>query len=473
MNQEKLTQFVDRAWDKEILPVLVDYIKIPNKSPDFDPDWAAHGYMDQAVELFAGWAREKIAGFPGASLEVVRLPERTPLIVIDIPATGSSKETVLLYGHLDKQPEMVGWAEGYGPWMPVLKDDKLYGRGGADDGYAIFAALTAIGGLREQGIEHARCVVLIEASEESGSPDLPVYMDHLASRLGRPSLVICLDSGCANYDQLWLTTSLRGLWNGTITVRVLEEGVHSGSASGVVPSSFRIFRQLLSRIEDEATGEVLAPELYAQIPSDRIAQARAVADALGSKIVESYPFAHGTRPMGGDPTELILNKTWRPQLAITGIEGLPQPENAGNVLLPYTRASLSLRLPPTLDADKAEVLLEKALTDEPPYGAKVDLNVRVVNKGWNAPRLAPWLEKSLAAASQAAFGRPPAYTGEGGSIPFMAMLGERFPNTQFVITGVLGPHSNAHGPNEFLHIPTAKRVTAAMAHVLQDHAAPR
>jgi len=469
MQQEKLTAFIDRVWDDEVLPILVDYIKIPNKSPEFDKDWVAHGYMDQAVDLLSDWARRKIADFPGATLEVVRLPERTPLIVIEIPATGKSKETVLLYGHLDKQPEMVGWAEGYGPWIPVFKDDKLYGRGGADDGYAIFAALSSIAALKEQGIGHARCVVLIEASEESGSPDLPAYMDHLASRIGTPSLVVCLDSGCANYDQLWLTTSLRGLWNGTLTVRVLDEGVHSGSASGVVPSSFRIFRQLLSRLEDEATGAILPPELYAQIPADRIVQARGVADALGSKVVESYPFAKGTKPMGDDPTELILNKTWRPQLAITGIEGLPQPENAGNVLLPFTKASLSLRLPPTLDGKAAQDMMQKTLSENAPYGAQVELKVNVVNKGWNAPALAPWLEKSLQAASQATFGKPAAYTGEGGSIPFMAMLGERFPKTQFVITGVLGPKSNAHGPNEFLHIPTAKRVTAAVARVLADH----
>jgi acetylornithine deacetylase/succinyl-diaminopimelate desuccinylase-like protein len=471
MNQEKLTQFVDRLWDSEVLPILVDYIKIPNKSPDFDREWAAHGYMDQAVELLAGWARRKIAGFAGATLEVLRLPGRTPLIAIEIPATGNSEETVLLYGHLDKQPEMVGWAEGYGPWIPVIKDDKLYGRGGADDGYAIFSALSSIAALHEQGIGHARCVVLIEASEESGSPDLPAYMDHLASRLGTPSLVVCLDSGCANYDQLWLTTSLRGLWNGTMTVRVLEEGVHSGSASGVVPSSFRIFRQLLSRIEDEKTGAITPPELYAQIPADRISQARDVANALGEKVAASYPFTRGVASVTDDPTELVLNKTWRPQLAITGIEGLPQPENAGNVMLPFTTASLSVRLPPTLDAAKASALLQDLLTANAPYGAKVELKTRTANRGWNAPALAPWLEKSLRAASQAAFGRPPAYTGEGGSIPFMAMLGERFPRTQFMITGVLGPHSNAHGPNEFLHIPTAKRVTVVVANVLADHCA--
>jgi len=323
--------------------------------------------------------------------------------------------------------------------------------------------------LHEQGIPHARAVVLIEASEESGSPDLPAYIDHLGERLGTPSLVVCLDSGCGNYDQLWVTTSLRGLWTGTITVRVLEEGVHSGSASGIVPSSFRILRQLISRIEDEATGAVVPPELYAQIPADRIAQARDIAAVLGEAVKTTYPFAGKTRPVADDPTELILNRAWRPQLAVTGIEGLPEPENAGNVMLPFTTATLSLRLPPALDADGADALLRKLLIEQVPYGAVVELDVRNANTGWNAPSLAPWLEKSLAAASQATFSRPPAYFGEGGTIPFMGMLGEKFPQAQFVITGALGPHSNAHGPNEFLHIPTAKKVTAVVAMVLADH----
>ena len=469
MDQTKLTQFVDGIWNREVVPLLAEYIKIPNKSPDFDHDWEKHGYMDQAVDLLAGWAKEKIAAMPGATLEVLRLPGRTPLIVIDIPGSGREADPVLMYGHLDKQPEMVGWAEGFGPWIPVLKDDKLYGRGGADDGYAIFSAITAIMALHEQGIPHARAIVLIEACEESGSPDLPHYIDHLGSRLGTPSLVVCLDSGCGNYDQLWLTTSLRGLWNGTVTVRVLEEGVHSGAASGIVPSSFRILRQLISRIEDEETGAVVPPELYAQIPADRIAQARDVARVLGDEVKTTYPFAGATKPVTDDSVELILNRAWRPQLAVTGMNGLPQPENAGNVLLPFTTATLSLRLPPSLEAKGADALLRSLLTQDVPYGAKVELLVRSANTGWNAPSLSPWLEKSVAAASDATFGKPPAYFGEGGTIPFMGMLGEKFPEAQFMITGALGPHSNAHGPNEFLHIPTAKKVTAVVSMVLRDH----
>jgi acetylornithine deacetylase/succinyl-diaminopimelate desuccinylase-like protein len=468
LDPAKLRQFVGQVWGDSIVPTLIDYIRIPNKSPAFDPDWAAHGHMEEAVAMFERWARERLAGLSGATLEIVRLPGRTPLILIEVPGEGA--DTVLLYGHLDKQPEMVGWADGYGPWIPRLEGNKLYGRGGADDGYAMFAAVAALAGLHEQGVPHARCVILIEACEESGSYDLPYYVEHLSARIGSPSLVICLDSGCGNYDQLWLTTSLRGMAAGTLTVEVLEEGVHSGDASGVVPSSFRILWQLLSRLEDEANGAIKPAALYAQIPAERLAQAKRAAAALGDNVYSKFPFAGGTQPMSDDVTELVLNRTWRPQLAITGIAGLPQPGDAGNVLLPYTTAKLSLRLPPTLDAEAAGTMVQQLLEADPPYRARVEFQRQSFASGWNAPALAPWLEASLARASEAAFGRPPAYMGEGGSIPFMAMLGERFPQAQFVVTGVLGPHSNAHGPNEFLHIPTGRRVTQVIAQVLADHA---
>jgi acetylornithine deacetylase/succinyl-diaminopimelate desuccinylase-like protein len=463
----KTKKLVDQCWADEIVPTLVEYIKIPNKSPSFDPDWAAHGYMDEAVALFEHWARAKLPFLPGATLDVVRLPGRTPVILIDVP--GEGEDTVLLYGHLDKQPEMVGWTEGFGPWIPRLEGDKLYGRGGADDGYAMFGALSALMALKEQGVPHARSVVLIEACEESGSYDLPYYVDHLAQRIGSPSLVVCLDSGCGNYDQLWLTTSLRGMASGTLTIEVLDEGVHSGDASGVVPSSFRILRQLLSRLEDEETGAIRPAELYVQVPPQRVAQARRAAAALGDAVYTKFPLKTGMSPMSGDPTELVLNRTWRPQLAVTGIDGLPAPTHAGNVLLPSTVAKLSLRLPPTLDAATAGDLVRTLLEKAPPYGARVAYEPGSNAVGWHAPALSPWLEQSLAQASVTAFGAPPAFMGEGGTIPFMAMLGEKFPQAEFVVTGVLGPHSNAHGPNEFLHIPTGQRVTAVIAQVLADH----
>ncbi len=471
MDIERLKTFVDSIWDDAVVPTLVDYIRIPNKSPAFDPEWEKHGYMRDAVALLERWARERMAPLNRTTLEIVQLKGRTPVIFMDIPGEGS--DTVLLYGHLDKQPEMVGWAEGMGPWTPVLRDDRLYGRGGADDGYAMFAALSAILALQDQQIPRARCVVLIEACEESGSTDLPFYVDHLAARIGDPSLVICLDSGCGDYDRLWLTTSLRGLAAGTLCIRVLEEGVHSGDASGIVPSSFRILRTLLSRIEDEKTGAIVPPELHVQIPEQRAKQAQDAAHILGKSVYAKFPFVGGAEPACANLAELVLNRTWRPQLAVIGMDGLPLPSDAGNVMLPQTIAQLSLRLPPTLDGAKACDRLKEILENKPPYGAQVAFTGKDSATGWDAPSLSDWLQRAITRASREAFGTEPAYMGEGGTIPFMAMLGEKYPHTEFVITGVLGPRSNAHGPNEFLHIPTAKRVTMAIATILADQFASR
>ncbi|MET0581226.1 MAG: M20 family metallopeptidase [Pseudoxanthomonas sp.] len=471
MDTAKIDRFVSGLWDDEIVPQLVEYIRIPNKSPMFDRDWAAHGFMDDAVRLMETWALKQ--AIPGMVLEVVRLEGRTPLIFIEIPATGpeTGTDTVLLYGHLDKQPEMTGWDSGLGPWTPVLKDDKLFGRGGADDGYAIFGSLAAIQALQEQGVPHARCVILIEACEESGSYDLPAYVDHLAGRIGKPSLVVCLDSGCGNYDQLWCTTSLRGMAGGNFSVKVLSEGVHSGDASGIVPSSFRILRELISRLEDEITGKIKAESLFVDIPQERLQQAAKVAGVLGDEIYNKFPFLPGMKPMADDLTELVLNRTWRPALSVTGADGLPPLDSAGNVLRPQTAVKLSLRLPPTLDGKLGGEILKELLLRDPPYGAQVELALEKASSGWNAPALSPWLSNAIDAASQAAFGKPAMYMGEGGTIPFMGMLGEKFPGAQFMITGVLGPHSNAHGPNEFLHIPMGKRVTACVARVIADHQA--
>jgi len=470
MDSTQTRNSISGLWDSQIVPQLVEYIKIPNKSPMFDAQWAEHGYMDQAVAQLAAWA--KAQPIDGMQLEVVRLSGRTPLIFIDVPGTGKSAakdDCVLLYGHLDKQPEMTGWAAHLGPWKPVIEGDRLYGRGGADDGYSLFGSLAAIMALKEQGLPHARCVVMIEACEESGSYDLPYYVDHLAARIGKPSLVVCLDSGCGNYDQLWLTTSLRGLTGGNLSVKVLEEGVHSGDASGIVASSFRILRQLLSRLEDEVTGKIKPQELYVEIPAQRLAQAQRTAQVLGDEVYSKFPFVKGMRPLEADPAELVLNRTWRPALSVTGIGGMPALDSAGNVLRPFTAVKLSLRLPPTLDGDAAGALLKRLLERDPPYGCKVEFALEKATSGWNAPALAPWLEASIEAASREFFGPPPAYNGEGGSIPFMGMLGEKFPGAQFLITGVLGPHSNAHGPNEFLHIPTGKRVSMSVARVIADH----
>ncbi len=471
LDHQKAQAFIDQKWDQEIVPELVEYIKIPCKSPHFDPNWDENGYMEQAIQQIATWCEAQ--EIQGKTLEIVRIEGRTPVIFMEIPASDGSNnpedDTILMYGHMDKQPEMEGWDEDLGPWIPVIKDDKLYGRGGADDGYAAYASLTALMALQKQGLPHKRTVVLIEACEESGSYDLPYYIDALRSRIGQPSLVICLDSGAGNYDQLWCTMSLRGLASGTLTVDVLHEGIHSGMGSGVVPSSFRIIRQLLTRLEDEKSGRLLPKEFYAEIPHQRLEQTLKVTQVLGDKIVEAYPLKDDTEPMAENHFERLLNRNWRPALSYTGIAGMPDIQNAGNVLRPTTSVKLSLRLPPTANSEKASKVLTEMLLQDPPSNAKVTFTADQPADGWNAPDVHEWLADSLEKSSQAIYKQPAMYMGEGGTIPFMAMLGEKFPEAQFMITGVLGPKSNAHGPNEFLHIPYAKKLTTCVSQVILDH----
>jgi len=462
----KTENFVNKYWDDHIVPTITEYIAIPNKSPVFDPEWEAHGHMEDALQLALKWIDAH--PIPGMKLEVGRLPGRTPLILIDVP--GDVDKTIVMYGHLDKQPEMTGWRPDLGPWKPVMEEGKLYGRGGADDGYALFASMCAIKAMKEQGVRHGRCVIMIEFSEESGSPDLPAYVDHFADKIGSPDLIVCLDSGAGNYDQLWSTTSLRGMAGAVLRVDILREGVHSGDASGVVPSSFRILRQLLDRIEDAATGKLIPESLYDQIPDERVAQAKAAAAELGDDVYAKFPFVDGAKPFEGDGWELVLNRTWRPSLSYIGQEGMPPTIEGGNVLRPYTELKLSFRLPPTLDSEKAREDITRILTENPPYGAKVSLSFEKGANGWNAPPLSPWLSGALDEVSHQFYGKPALHMGEGGSIPFMGMLGEKFPKAQFVVTGVLGPASNAHGPNEFLHVPYAKKLTCCVAHILDHHA---
>ncbi|WP_326535752.1 M20 family metallopeptidase [Pseudorhodoferax sp.] len=462
-----------RAWDDDIVRQLTDYIAIPAKSPSFDPDWAQHGYLDTVLRNAAAWVEAQKV--PGLKLEIVRLEGRTPVLFFEVPASGTqSTQTVLMYGHLDKQPEFNGWRRDLGPWTPKYEDGKLYGRGGADDGYAVYASIAAVQALKSQNAPHPRIVGLIETCEESGSHDLLPYVDALRPRLGDVALVVCLDSGAGNYDQLWLTTSLRGMASGVLKVEILTEGVHSGDASGLVPSSFRIMRQVLDRLEDSATGRLLPASFHCEVPAERLVQAQATAAILGEEIYKRFPWAHydcggavqTALPTTTDPVQALLNRTWLPTLSVTGAEGFPELRNAGNVLRPYTAFKLSLRLPPLVDAAAAVQELKALLEDNAPYQARVTFQGEGGATGWNAPTTAPWFEAALNAASQAHFGAPCGYIGQGGTIPLMNMLSQGFPQAQMMVCGVLGPKSNAHGPNEFLHVPYAKRLTAAVAQVI-------
>ena len=465
MNSKNLKKHIHDFWDDKIVPTLIEYIKIPNKSPSFDPDWEKHGHMDRVLDLAVKWTEKNKP--EGSMVTIKKSPGRTPLLLLDIP--GSKEGNILMYGHLDKQPEMEGWNDDLGPWKPVIKDKKLYGRGGADDGYALFASVASVKALKKQSIDHPRILVLIEFSEESGSPDLPHYIDLCSDIIGAPNLVICLDSGAGDYKRFWTTTSLRGLIGLKMKVEVLKEGVHSGGASGHVPSSFRIARSLLSRLEDENTGEILIDELNTEIPDYRIEETKNLVSILNNEVVEEFPWKGNMKPSTKDNVEGVLRRTWKPAISIVGVDGMPSTANAGNVLRPYTTLQLSMRIPPTTSAKKAVHAMKKVLSENIPYDAAVQLQFEKAGEGWNAPESKPWLLEAIDKASKEYFGQMACSMGEGGSIPFMGMLGKQFPEAQFVITGVLGPQSNAHGPNEFLHIPFAKRLTCCISSIIADY----
>jgi len=472
MDRDAVTAVVAGLWRDEILAELERYIAVPALSPAFDAQWEASGHLEEAVGLVAAWIRARPVA--GLRVGVRRLAGRTPLIVAEVEpfgaaAGGDGRSTVVLYGHLDKQPPMTGWRQGLGPWTPVRVGERLYGRGGADDGYAAFAALAAIEAVQAAGGSHGRLLVLIEASEESGSPDLLPHLAALGDRLGEVALLVCLDSGCANYDTLWLTTSLRGLVGATLRVDVIEAGRHSGVASGLVPSSFRLARVLLDRVEESATGRVLLESAHVEVPPHRRAEAQAMAALLGGT-GEDFGLVGNLRLMEEDPAEALLATTWRPALSVVGADGMPATRAAGNVLRPFTALKLSLRLPPRVEAAAVAADLVERLRADPPLDASVSLCDIECADGWDAPELAPWLAAAVDRSARGRFGRPPQLVGEGGSIPFIAMLGGMFPEAQFLVTGVLGPESNAHGPNEFLHVPYAERLTGCVADILHAEA---
>jgi acetylornithine deacetylase/succinyl-diaminopimelate desuccinylase-like protein len=453
---------VERLFEDEVMPALDAYTRIPCLSPAFDPQWSTEGHLGRAATLLAEWCAKRPV--PGLCVEVLDLPGRTPVLLVE--AGGDAPGTVLIYGHMDKQPPQGVWQEGLGPYTPVRRGDLLYGRGTADDGYSVFAAVSALETAVASGAPLPRVVVLVEASEESGSPDLPAHLASLSNRIGTPDLVVCLDSGCLTYDRLWRTASLRGNIVANVRVDVLTEGVHSGLAGGLVPSSFRLLRRLLSRIEDEKTGEILLPELRAEVPAPARAALAAVAAELPGAATDDFPTVQGLSLAGADDADRLVARSWSSALALIGIDGIPSVRDGGNVLRPYTEARCSIRLPPTVDADLAGEALVAALSADPPDGAKVSVEVDSAADGWLAPDPAPWVDAALTKASEDCFGRAASTYAEGGSIPFLAHLADQFPGIQLVATGVLGPGSNAHGPNEFLHLPMAKAVTVAVAELV-------
>lgn len=465
MDQTNAMQLVGKIWEQDVIHALGEYIKIPCKSPYFDSQWQQNGYLNKAAEFVQNWVKKQ--NIKGLKSEVITLEGRTPVLFIEI--AGEGDDSVFFYGHLDKMPESEGWRSDLGPWKPVIEGDLLYGRGSVDDGYAAFAYIAAIKTLQEQNIPHARCLILLECCEESGSFDLPAYLDYLSDRLTNVTFLVCFDSGGKDFEHVWNTTSLRGNLVGTLTVEMLREATHSGPASGAIPSTFRILRQLLSRIEDENTGEILLPSFHVEIPEERLEQIKYVAKEMSRHRTEMFPLLPGCHLVSNKLEDILINTTWKPTLSVIGVEGMPPFASAGNVIRPLTAVFLTLRIPPMLDVNELAQELKEVLESDSPYGAKVNFNILNCSSGWNANTMEPWLRNAMDYSAKTYFGKPPAFNGIGGTIGIMELFDKYFPNAQYFVSGVEGPGSNAHGPNESLHIPSAKKITCVLAQLLKEH----
>ena len=457
---DRLSERADELWESSILPSLCKFIEIEALSPGFEPNWAEKGELDATIDLFTAWLDEQ--NIENMSYEVHRIDDRSPVLLVSVEGTGPGE--VIFYSHLDKQPSRPNlWSEGLHPLKGVRRDPWLFGRGALDDGYGGYLCVTALRMLQEQGVPYPTSHFLIETCEESGSFDLPPYLEALSEKLGNPDLVVVLDSGGPDYEHIWVTEALRGLVSGNLSVRVSHEGVHSGMSGGTIPSSFRIQRMLLDRVEDSVTGKVLIPEMHVDISDKVHEEATALAKLLANGIWDQLPVVDNLLPQHSGTKEILLDMNWRPAMAVIGADGIPPSQTAGNVLRTNTDLKLSFRIPPGVDAVTVDELVKQRLEENPPYGAEVTYAQDAVADGFHAPPMQGKVSEALAEASQHVSGLPPMATWIGGTIPFMAMMQNKYPNTSFLCTGTGGPGNNAHGPDEKLHIPSSKRLTAVLA----------
>ncbi len=459
-DMDGLLSMSDEIWEQSILPSLSNFIEIKALSPLFEPDWDKLGELDATIDLFCEWVERQ--ELDGLTYSVHRIEDRSPVLLITVEGTGPGE--VVFYSHLDKQPSKPElWSEGLGPLSAVRRGPWLFGRGSIDDGYGGYLCVAALKLLQNSNTPHPKCSFLIETCEESGSYDLPPYLEALKEDLGEPDMIVVMDSGGPDYEHIWITEALRGLISGTLSIKVSHEGIHSGTSGGSIPSSFRIARTLLDRVEDSNSGQILIPEMHVDISDDLRKKAESLAGVVGNSLWDQLPTVDSLKPVSEDTADMILGMNWQPSLCVIGADGLPSVQVAGNVLRTNTDLKLSFRIPPGVDADTIEPILKETLEKDPPYGAQVTFSPDSSANGFHSPPLEGEVRRAITESSVHFTGKPPLATWIGGTIPFMAMMQSRYPSAKFLCTGASGPGNNAHGPDEKLHIPSAKRLTAVLA----------
>lgn len=466
-----LSEHVRIGWTGEHLAALSAFVAIPSVSPAFDSAWERSGALAAAVDLVADWFTDRTA-LPGVRAHRLRINGRTPLLIVDIPAFDPDQadgphRTVLAYGHLDVQPAGGGWTVT-DPFRPVVRESRLYGRGAGDDKYVPLAVVAALEALRAANQAHPQVILLLETSEESSSVDLPAHLAAHGGLLGQPDLIVCLDTFVPDTSRLWHSTSMRGIVVADLSVAVAREGLHSGLVGGVVPSSFRLLRALLDRIENSSTGACLLPSLHADVPAGHCDALRRQAERSRPP-ASGLPLLPGVRPLSGDPLAQLLAQSWEPSVAYVGMDGMPATGAAGSVLRASTTVRLSIRLPPTVRAIDAVAALRATLEADPPAGATVRLDVHGAEDGWSTT-VPEGLGVLLDEAGVAGYGARAAECGGGATIPPLGILARRFPEAAIVPLGLVTPSCNPHGPDEHIDLDSAERLTIALATLLASHA---
>jgi len=460
------------AWEAggQAIEGLMNLVRVPNLSPDYDKEFLTNGLIMKAIDVTKAWMETQ--GIKGLQSTVYHDPGRWPLLRVDIPAFNGGSRHILCYGHLDKMPHLdaAGWSEGLSATNPVIRGPKVYGRGTNDDGYNSFLVITALRYLEEHNLPHPKITILLETGEESSDEEITRYLHDLHDSIGDVDLICILDAESQDYETVWMCKSLRGVVAGVLSVKHLAVPCHSGMATGLVPSTFRIARELISRIENEKTGEILFPEAHVEIPQNRIDQCNAIAAHLGQGSVEIVTLLPGAKYLSEDFGQLLLNKAWKPGLAVTGQRGLPIVEEGSNVIRPETALKLSLRIPPGVDAEKCQAAMKKILEADPPYGATVEFKPLGAGCGWYGKDFDPLLDAAIKKATKAAFGAEPLYYGEGGSIPLCNTFQELWGKAQIIVTGCAGPDAKPHGYDESLDLPYTGKFTAVVASIFCDFA---
>lgn len=487
---------IDKFWKSSIKSDFEQFVRIESITPQYVMGSTAEKLKGicEALNLAMDWVNKQsdlnatlTAGIPQGSPcaanqahETVETDAAhlTPILLIQIPGTApEGSGSVLMYGHWDKQAiaDVKAWNEPKGsmktgPFQPNIANGRLYGRGTADDGYALFFSIAAIQALRANGIPYPTVNFILDFDEEGGSVNLERYLEKFSFKIGTPDLCITLDSGAGDYNRIWNTTTERGIVTGTLTVKVLTDSVHSGDGSGIIPNPQRIMRHLLSRLEDPVTGKILPSEFQVEVPATYLADVFSQATNIVPSTIKGFPWFGYATTAASNPVELILNRIWRAGLAVTGVDGLPSTAAANNVVVGSVSYQLSLRLPPPLRIDEVQRQLKDLFEKDPPYGATVtyDYEGAPAANGWMSPPQPRWLSEAIDQASQVLFQQPSAPLGDGGTQPVLAILKEKFKETLFFASGVAGPGNNEHAANENLNIKYAEQLSACEAYVLSQ-----